>query len=239
MQLRSLTDAGIAEARAFLDAVRADTSTDLAPLRDLLADPARSVPVRNGPEVARRAFATRRQAAAYLSPRLADLRPSELADAGLWSWLGLFYFEETVLRDGAGLPRFPARDHDTFLFPQQGQAVSRRYRHWLWTAWRLEQQHGEAAHFLLDRALTEFGDFAKAILGSPTRFNAPGVVPLVGSLYTEGPASAAAKRGFTSGRGSLWHLTRVLDQLERTYDVYGMPADALLRILPSDFDRWR
>ena len=39
-------------------------------------------------------------------------------------------------------------------------------------------------------------------------------------------------------RGGLRHLLRVLDQLERTYDVYGMEPDALLSILPEEFRQW-
>ena len=42
----------------------------------------------------------------------------------------------------------------------------------------------------------------------------------------------------TSVAGGLRHLIRVLDQLERTYDVYGMEPDALLRILPEEFRQW-
>ena len=54
-------------------------------------------------------------------------------------------------------------------------------------------------------------------------------------LYTRG---AHQKRGFIYDRGGLRHLIRVLDQLERTHDVYGMEPDALLKILPDEFRQW-
>ena len=54
-------------------------------------------------------------------------------------------------------------------------------------------------------------------------------------LYTHGRQQ---KRGFGRRPGGLRHLIRVLDQLERTYDVYGMSPDALIRILPEEFRRW-
>ena len=54
-------------------------------------------------------------------------------------------------------------------------------------------------------------------------------------LYTTGTRQ---KRGFGQRPGGLRHLIRVLDQLERTYDVYGMSPDALIRILPEEFRRW-
>ena len=235
MQLRSLTADGVREARAMLDAVRADPSADLQPLRMLLTDPAATRPVADGPDLPRRRFVTRRAAAEYLAPLLHPIRQRIVDDGSVWSWLGLYYFEDTVRRREE-MPHLPARDHDIFLFPQRGQSMARKYRHYLWSAWRLQLAHGETALYLLDRELTEFGDLAKALFGSPSRFNAVGIIPLVGQLYIEG---SRTKRGFTSGPGSLWHLTRVLEQLERTYDVYGMTAEALLSLLPADFDHWR
>lgn len=55
------------------------------------------------------------------------------------------------------------------------------------------------------------------------------------SLSTNGTRS---KRGFRDQPGGLRHLLRVLDQLERTHDVYGMTPEALVRILPPEFAPW-
>ena len=235
MRVRTFTDDGVREARRLLDEVRANPAVDLAPLRTLVTDDNFTRRVLNAPDVEERGFNSGREVASYLEPKLSTLPRTALHDGGLWSWLGVFYFESTVRRRD-GLPHLPARDHDTFLFPTAGHSAARRYRHYLWTAWRLSEQHGDTADYLLDRDLTEFGDLAKAVLGSPLRFNATGIITLIGHLYTNG---VQTKRGFTSGRGSLWHLTRVLDQLERTYDIYGMELEALLKVLPADFDRWR
>jgi hypothetical protein len=39
--------------------------------------------------------------------------------------------------------------------------------------------------------------------------------------------------------GTLRRFVRVLQQLDVTYDVYGMSGEAILDLLPPEFDAWR
>jgi hypothetical protein len=39
--------------------------------------------------------------------------------------------------------------------------------------------------------------------------------------------------------GTLRRFVHVLQQLDVTYDVYGMSGQALLDLLPAEFDPWR
>ena len=150
----------------------------------------------------------------------------------------MYLFAEIAPRDRQGVVRLSSLD-ETFVVHDTGsdsRSYQRRYRHYLWSAWRLHRTHGEAAAFLLDEPLTSFGDIADRVFSNARIFNSAGVVQLILTLYVE---AGKQKPRFGRGRGGLRHLIRVLDQLERTYDVYGMELDALLAILPSDFDRWR
>ena len=232
--LRRLTSGGIEYARTFLAGLREDPAGPIEPPRELLYGDAYSAPFPGEIEVERRPFRTRREAAEYLAPLLEPVSHRAADDAGVWSWLGMFYFAD-IVRVADGKAQIAGLD-ETFVVHRDNQlSYQRRYRHYLWGSWRLYEQHGEGAAFLLDQQITAFGDIPTWTFGVGRIFNSVGVIPLVLRLYTDGQTQ---KRGFFARRGGLRQLVRVLDQLERTHDVYGMEPDALLRVLPSEFRAW-
>lgn len=233
---RELTREGILEARRFLAAVREQPRASATPSDALLYELPFSRPLVDAPEVELRVFGSRREAADYLGDRLQHIQHRIVDNAGFWSWLGMFYFASTAPRDDQGQPKLSPRDETFVVHREEQQSYQRRYRHYLWSAWRLQQQHGDEADFLLDQPLHAFGDIADRVFSYNRIFNSAGIVTLILDLYTSG---GRQKRNFSRSRGGLRHLIRVLDQLERTYDVYGMSGDQLLRILPPDFDVWR
>ena len=233
-RLRRLTSDGIQLARQFLADLRESSTGPIEPPRQLLYDERYAQPFVGDVEVGRRPFRTRRDAAEYLAPRLEPIKRLVTDHAGVWSWLGMFYFAETVRR-GNGTIRLSPLNETFVVDGSVGRSYLLRYRHYLWGSWRLYDSHVERAAFLLDQDLTSFGDLAERAFGSVRIFNSLGVVPLMLRLYTN---EDRQKAGFGRSRGGLRHLIRVLDQLERTYDVYGMEPDALLRILPDEFRSW-
>ena len=233
---RALTDDGIAAARDFLAEVRAHPTSDAVPSDELLFGPSYSRPIFDAPELERRSLATRRDASDYLSEVLAPIQHRISDDAGFWSWLGMFFFSETAPRRSDGRLRLSPLDETFVVHHSEARSYQRRYRHYLWSAWRLRQEHGAAADFLLDESLNSFGDIADRVFSYSRIFNSQGIVPLILALYTAG---GRQKPLMGRGPGGLRHLIRILEQFERTYDVYGMELEALLKILPPDFDRWR
>ncbi len=231
---RELTARGIARARRFLDAVRTKPSQNLTPPQELLASNEFSRPFRDAPKVARRSFATRREVGEYFSPRLAPIKRQVADRASFWSWLGIFYFEDMV-RAANGSPRLARRDETFVIDPRDPQSRRNRHRHYLRSAWQLYETHGEDAAFLLDQAPEREGAIADRVMGSQRIFNSEGLVPLILRMYTVGTRQ---KRGFMGRPGGMRHLLRVLDQLERTYDVHHMSPEALMRILPPEFESW-
>ena len=234
-RLRRLTDRGIERARRFLAELRENPGASPEPPRELLYDEPWSERSGYDAEVERRPFATRREAAEHLAPKLEGLRVVD--DAGLWSWLGMFYFASTVPRKN-GAVDLPAAESFVFMddtaTTEGRRSYQRRYRHYLRSAWRLREQHPDAA-FLLDEPIAAFPDLTDRILSNFRVFNSRGVVPLMLRLYTDG---SGHKPLYPRSPGGLRHLINVLGQLERTYDVYGMEPDALLRVLPSEFRAW-
>ena len=233
-RLRQLTPDGIERARQFLADLRDDPSRAIEPPSDLLNDERYATPFVGKVEVERRTFKTRRDAADYLEPLLKPITHLVADHAEVWSWLGMFYFPETVRKDN-GVVRLSPLDETFVIDHHISRSYQLRYRHYLWGSWRLNEQHGESVEFLLNRKLTQWGDIEERSFGSIRIFNSVGVVPLILRLYTHGTQQ---KPGFNRSQGGLRHLIRVLAQLERTYDVYGMEPDALLNILPEEFQQW-
>ena len=236
MKAREFTAKGVKRARKFLDEVREDPSGGLTPPRDLLEGREYTRAFRGELTVERRRqpFASRREIGEYLAPRLKPLGPRIADRTSLWSWLGLFHFENTVrIVDGA--MRLSPLDETFVIDPLDNQTLRGQHRHYLRAAWQLYEAHGNNAAFLLNQPPTARGGIADAVFRSHRTFNSVGVVPLILGLYT---ADGRLKRGFNDRPAGLRHLFRVLEQLERTYDVYGMPAHALIRILPPEFQPW-
>lgn len=234
VEAREFTVRGIARARRFLDEVRAEPSGSLTPPQNLLAGGPFSRPFPNAPKVARRSFATRRDVGEYLSPKLAPIKLQIADRTSFWSWLGIFYFED-VVRVANGSARLARRDEMFVIDPRDPLSRRHQHRHCLRAAWQLYETHEEEAAFLLEQAPATLGTIANTVLGSQRIFNSVGLVPLIMRLYTNGTRQ---KRGFEDRPGGIKHLMRVLDQLERTYDVYDMSLQALLRILPPEFEPW-
>lgn len=232
--LRRLTTAGITEAQVFLQYLRDNPDADRTPPHELLhGEYSRRLEGPN-PVVEPRTFSTRREAGEYLSSVLAPVRNQIMNHAGVWSWLGMYFLTGT-----APTPLSP--NNMTLIFESgentsnAGRSEQQTYRHYLWNSWRLYEQHGEKAAFLLDQPISSLDDLSQRTFGSRRVFTSVGVVEVILRLYTDGKGK---KRGHVHSPGGLRHLFRVLPQLELTYDVYGMEADAVLRILPAPFRRW-
>ena len=236
MRARELTSRGVARARQFLSELRENPNGRKSPPRDLLRGPEYTRPFGGDLSVDFRwhPFASRREIGEYLAPKLRPFRAWIGGRTSFWSWLGMYHFEETVrIVDGA--VQLSPLDEMFVLDPLDEQNLRGIHRHCLRAAWQVYEIYGEKAAFLLDQPPTARGDIADRIFQSQRIFNSVGIVPLILGLYTDG---TRPKRGFQGRPGGLRHLLRVLDQLERTHDIYGMSPEALVRVLPTEFDPW-
>lgn len=240
-----LTTAGIRAAKEYLAALRADPK---APVPDgLLSEPRYARPVAPAVYVAPRAFASRREAGEYLNRQLAPMGAARIADSpGLWSWLGMFYFDQAVGRYADGRMQVSASDVAYVIDPssqRRGDIQSHRNR--LLAAWDIYTRHGDArAQGLLSEPVWRMEHLADRLLGAVAAYRSPGIMELANRLYTD-PVTGRHKPGIAgSGQnqrppGGIVRLLDVLNQLYMTYDIYGMTADQLLPLLPPEFQRWQ
>ena len=234
MQVRTFNRRGIARARTFLEDWRESGSYSKAALQQFLLDSRFSSPFDPVLEVERASIGTRRDAASILVPLFEEIERPVADDDGLWSWLGLLFAPEFPPSRNITTGAYVFLEDDTT--PESRRAYQRRYRHALRASYLIRRQHSEAAAFLLDQPISSFSDLEDRLLSDFRAFSSIGVVQLAIELYTD---VSSLKPDYSRSAGGLRHLLRVLTQLERTHDVYGMEAEALLQILPAAFDHWK
>ena len=242
LPIRQMNHKGIAESKTYLATLRAGQVDAAFPER-VLSAPEYAEVLEPATSVEARSFTNRREAGRYLSERLAYFPIEEVRqNYGLWSWLGMFFFNTLVNRDTNGHPDL-GRDSDAAYVLDPATPGWGDNRHRLLMAYETYALHGENAWFILDQPVNSAGQLTNRLSGKPTIFRSQGIVKLAHLLYTD-PSTRSTKRGFGGGGqnqrspGNLMRFIDVLDQLYMTYDVYGMTAEELMKLLPAEFDRW-
>lgn len=242
-RVHQLTATGVQAAKAYLADLRERPGDTPFPEGLLTVAPFAEV-IEPTMSVVDRAFASRRAAGQYLSECLHPL-PLEKAvsNAGLWSWLGMFYFDRLVGRDESGQPRLGNNADVAYLLDPVKKSRGEN-RHRLRLAYETYVRHGEKAWFMLNQPVMAMEQLAERLSGKPIAFRSTGIVQLAHLLYAD-PATGRTKQGYGGGgqdqrrAGNLMRFIDVLDQLYMTYDVYGMTAEELLKLLPPEFAAWR
>ena len=231
--LRKLNAKGVAAFRDHLRAIRAGVEFHTNPA--LLYVDEYSTPVVPRIEVAAKRFARKIDLAIYLAGVLHPIdTPALAADAGLWSWLALYYFDQ-ISPAGADGKRRPREDYH--YIPDDHHRGHER--HLLAGPYRLYRMHGEPARVLLYPPVHQHGQFVYDLGYRRDFLTNRGLIEAIDRLYWNA-GTHRPKRGAASDRaGSLRRLIAVLQQLELNYDLHGMSASEILALLPAEFDVWR
>ncbi|RME52168.1 MAG: hypothetical protein D6795_07065 [Deltaproteobacteria bacterium] len=229
---RRLRKEGIEAFRAYLEELRNGSRAE--PPRHLLTDPATSerfVPER---QLEARTFETRLEAARLLSEAFDGIAGLE-EDVGLWSWLSLFYFDAVCPAGEDGL-RKPGRDYRHILEPGYPYG----HRHLLGGAFLVYRLHGEDARLLLASSVSVENHFHHQLASRQAFLSNREIIRAANLLYLD-PKTGRPKRGAQAvgSPGSLYRFIDLLQQLDVNYDLYSMRAEAIVDLLPSEFEKWR
>jgi len=232
-RLRRFTATGLGRFEAFLGSASVEAlgavPTDLLAKADL----AEELP--GGIAVDTEALGkTRLEAARYLDSLLSSARVEEPErDAALWAWLSAFCFDVLCPRDRQGRYRPGARARYVPMLDK----TWRTYRHRLLGPYLVYQAHRgdpDRALCLLSQPLVQPGQLVERFASRPRLVACPAAVGVATRLYC-GPGGSI-RRGAAA---NVDRLCDVLMQLDRTYDLYGMTPEALLKLLPREFDGFR
>lgn len=237
MKLRRLTQDGIAAFGEYLDALENEPSRPV-PMK-ALNDPVLSEALPTDVEVTQRKFANRYEAAEYFDNRFSDAGLSEVErDAGLWSWLALFYFDELCPPDHTGARSLGERAR-YILEPTNFQ---RYYRHLLAGPYRIYRAHRknpEIALAVLCQAINKPGDIVEQLASRQELVSNPAVIEAATRLYVDAKTKQPKRGAQTKAPGSVRRFADVLLQFDLTYDLYAVTTSELLKILPAEFGPFR
>ena len=182
--------------------------------------------------------------ARYLYELLSHLnRGDAVRNRGMWSWLGLFMFDMICPADpNTGTRRI--REDWYYVFQPDDALPNYQtyYRHLLYTPYSLYRSFkGDAGRVLLAGSVWVGGDMIEQIASRQEYISCRPVLEALDRLYyVEEDGLGRVKRGATDRTrdGSLRRFVTFLQQIDATYDLYGLSCEKILNLLPSEFDEW-
>lgn len=234
MILRQFLPAGIQAFQTFLAVCRESPRT-LVP-RQLLEDETMTEAVKPAITVEPKLFATRRDAAVYLSSLLAPLSEPDVADnVGLWTWLSLFFFDEVC--PAAHGCRTVKNDYSYVFEPKNPRHF---YRHLLFIAWYILRVAPGHNRLFLNGLVSSLDEVTRLVMERLYLTRIPCLFEVLDRLYWDegrGKARAGIVTRETVKPGDLRHRLPIrIRQLEKTYDLFSLTADQLIDLLGVEFD---
>lgn len=156
------------------------------------------------------------------------------SDRGLWCWCSAYLFARLCKKDQSG--RFKVGELSNWvLYPQNFQ---REYRHYLASIWQVFASHKNLLEIevLLSGEVNTPGELWEQIVSRLEYVKNENLIKALHILYWD---AKSRKRKKGSGGESVRRLDHVLKQFARTHDLFNIRAEDLVRMLPSEFDRFK
>lgn len=233
MKLRRLNNIGISHFSGWLNHLRAG-GKEPAPLH-ILENAEFSGELEWNVDVDDLIFHSRYELGQYLTDRLAGCDQRAIQnDAGLWTWLALFWFDRLCPAEPDG-GRKPLRN-DNYVLSDRHRDY---HRHAIRTTWLFIRDHGETVQFVFSNPLSKRGELTEQLTARPYFLSCKGLMEAAYHLYND-LNRGTWKRGAAGNRpGSVRRFAAVLKQFELTYDLYSMHRDEILSLLPvREFSRF-
>ena len=228
-ELRRLTPHGETKFKEYLTKLR--NGEAIPPPFHLLSDSISSAPIDISIQLEESAFKTRYDFGQGLLTTLSPLDTTSLSrDHGIWSWIGLHFFDQTCPSKSDGT-RNPGEDARHILPAVYN--YRKFYRHLAREAWLAVRLNGAIVKPLLAGGLDRRGDLLEQLSSRIELFGNTSVMAAAVELYinSDGKQSklASAKDG-----GSPRRLATLVRQLKLTYDLRSSSAAQLVGLLPPE-----
>jgi hypothetical protein len=155
-------------------------------------------------------------------------------DIGFWSWCSAFLFKKLCKKTSSS--GFKVGEIVNWI-PEPFN-WRRYYRHYLASIWRVFNSHkgNTELKVLLTGKVNTPGELWGQIAAYQDLITNHKIIELIYSLYWD-KENSCRKRG--AGGESPRRLVTVLQQFEKNFDLVSIDADRLLKLLPSEFDRFK
>jgi len=238
MELRKLNTKGIEEFSEYLRG-----GADGAPPHFLLERPETSEPVMPRIKLPEdlSAFPNRYVFGNRLVELLKGIEGKDLAqDRGLWTGLALFWFD-FICPVGSGGKRKISKEYHYILSTD----YRHYYRHLVRSSWQLVRTHGENAKLLLippkktKYPLAVHGEILEQFGGRQQVLASREIMVAAYRMFFD-PIKGRPKTGVAgNGKGSARRFGLVFRQFDLTFDLPGMSPEAVVALLPKEFDKWK
>ncbi len=158
-------------------------------------------------------------------------------DNALWNWLSAAWMRTLVEQSPDKKDRVLGKQEARWVLTSD---VLRYHRHLLsgpFFAYEANLENPRNAMCLLSTPVTSPGEVVERIAGKRS-LSIGSVCHLATLLYFD-PSTGQLRSGHTSGPGSPKSFSYYFSQLDVNVDYLGMDVEALLEILPSNFDKWK
>ena len=155
-------------------------------------------------------------------------------DIGLWTWLTCCWWDTLIERGRVrALERY---------MPKVGD-YRKYYRHYLSSAWdvfNIHRDDPERALVLLCQPINAPGDLVEGIASRQEIVTNKPVIQVMTNLYVDKKSRKIKRYAASKAEepGSSRRLIAVLKQLDRTYALNTMTPEAIMGLLPEEFDRF-
>ena len=233
--VRTLNSEGIAKFDEYLAAVRKDAG--LLPPTEILTDGRYSDPFEPPVVVDERAFSDGYQLGSYLNAAFVSCEDRIISrNHSLWSWLGLYYFDELSKKADDGARK--VLENAVYVLDARF-SFRKYYRHAVRTPWLAVKAHGEYAKvLLLMSGRGSRSDIAEQLGAYQDLFANRTIISAAYAMYFDCLSQKPRKGTGTKGGGSPRRLSSVSRQLELTYDLQDCGREHFLSLLPREFKSW-
>jgi len=245
--LRAFNDEGRRQWAAFVESLKADPAADMPDA--LLTDPALSrevgrsvglpeIPLTDLAPIDKMEFAG---ALEILTAPLVQARLTKDSWPGTWDWLAARYFDIICPADKSGKRRL--HQSEWYVF---SEAFNRQYKHRIAGPVDVIRRHGEDARILLvstkqSTSPSSLSQMEDEVSSRQEIFSSIAAIAVLNRMYWD-PEKESQRRGAVSNKmlpGTIRRFAAIFDQLERTFDLSVISAEALADLLPPrEFGRW-
>jgi len=169
----------------------------------------------------------------------ADLKREDvLPRNGLWTWLAYVWFDQLAPITNPATSERNLKEDAKYLCSSDYRNY---YRHLVSGPYSIYSLNGaDNSNIFLYSRVNEHNDFVEQFASRQFIISHKNIIEAIRRLYFDSQRGQP-KRGAQSRtrQGNIRRFVSVIQQFELTYDIYTMPADIILNLLPPEFNDWK
>ena len=185
-------------------------------------------------------FQNRYELGQYLNILLKDVEMQKYKgnnNAGFWSWIALFLFDDLCKKRKDGLSK-PNKSPSHYILSSK---YNERYRHAIYSSWELVNLHGKTALFMLRSGpkMQGWGEMAEQMLSKENRKFQEGVIQSASKIYSDTETNENKEGSEGVKPGCVRNFVKYMAQIENNYDLEKIQMKELLEMLPGQFNKYK